>query len=197
MTAYLEVCKPSGSELVVLAEQRVTVGKDPSNAVVLGHDPTVSRLHAVFENYGSSWSVRDLGSRNGTYVNGVRILLERVLRPGDELRLGNSRLIYRGEQPTGTAIETLTAQPAPDVTRRERDVLVALCRSLFSDEPFTQPASVRQIAAELVVTEAAIKQHLLHLYDKFDISAEGDRRVHLANEAIRRGVVTAAMLRRQ
>jgi hypothetical protein len=47
----------------------------------------------------------------------------------------------------------------------------------------------------LFVTEAAIKQHLQNLYDKFAIPPEGERRVRLANEAIRRGAVTLAILR--
>ena len=46
-----------------------------------------------------------------------------------------------------------------------------------------------------IVTEAAIKQHLQNLYYKFAIPTDGERRVRLANEAIRRGAVTIAMLR--
>jgi hypothetical protein len=195
MPAYLEVWKPSGRELVALSEPQIRLGRDPSNDVVLD-DQTVSRLHAVLESYGSGWSVRDLGSRNGTLVNGERLLWERVLRHGDEIRLGGARLVYRAERSSGDrAIETLAEQPAPEFTRRERDILLALCRPLFGGDPFPQPASVKQMAAELFVTEAAIKQHLIHLYDKFAIHGEGDRRVRLANEAIRRGAVTAADLR--
>ena len=40
------------------------------------------------------WSIRDVGSRNGTYLNGEKICAERVLRSGDELRMGSSRLIF-------------------------------------------------------------------------------------------------------
>jgi DNA-binding NarL/FixJ family response regulator len=48
-----------------------------------------------------------------------------------------------------------------------------------------------------VVSEAAVKQHLAHLYDKFGISDGGERRrVRLANEALRRGAVTIALLRK-
>jgi len=92
----------------------------------------------------------------------------------------------------------MTAEPVelpPRLTTRELDVLVALCRPLVSDDPFPEPASVRRLASELVVTEAAVKQHLQNLYDKFSIPTEGDRRVRLANEALRRGAVTIAQLR--
>ena len=59
---------------------------------------------------------------------------------------------------------------------------MVLCRPLVSDAPFPGPASVRDMAQELVVTEAAIKQHLQNLYDKFDVPTEGERRLRLANE---------------
>ena len=81
---------------------------------------------------------------------------------------------------------------AIDLTRREKDVLAALCRPLYGDDVVAQPASVREIATELVVTDAAVKQHLLHLYDKFAIAEGGERRrVSLARAAIGLGVVDA------
>ncbi|SEH65201.1 FHA domain-containing protein [Mycolicibacterium rutilum] len=201
MSSHLEVSKPSGRELIPLSGQRVTLGKASSNAVSLDHDETVSRLHAVFENLGFAWSIRDLGSRNGTYLNGEKITAERVLRSGDEVRVGKSRIVFWEVRDSGDGRldeETVTAQPIeapPRITRRELDVLVVLCRPLVSDDPFPEPASVRRMAGELYVTEAAVKQHLQNLYDKFAIPAEGDRRVRLANEALRRGAVTLAQLR--
>jgi pSer/pThr/pTyr-binding forkhead associated (FHA) protein len=201
MSSHLEVSKPSGRDMIPLSGQRVTLGKASTNDVSLDHDDTVSRLHAVFENLGFAWSIRDLGSRNGTFLNGERISAERVLRSKDEVRVGNTKLIFwevrdSGEGPRDE--ETRAAQPSelpPRLTRREVDVLVVLCRPLVSDDPFPEPASVRRMAGELFVTEAAVKQHLQNLYDKFAIPTEGDRRVRLANEALRRGAVTIAQLR--
>src|SRR5689334_2738494 len=201
VSSHLEVSKPAGRELVPLNGQRLTVGKASTNDVSLDHDDTVSRLHAVLENLGFAWSIRDLGSRNGTYLNGEKITAERVLRSGDEVRVGKTRLLFwevreSGDRPRDE--ETMAAQPnelPPRLTRRELDVLVVLCRPLVSDDPFPEPASVRKMAGELYVTEAAVKQHLQNMYDKFAIPAEGDRRVRLANEALRRGAVTIAQLR--
>ncbi len=201
MSSHLEVSKPSGRELIPLDGQRVTLGKASTNAVSLEHDETVSRLHAVFENLGFAWSIRDLGSRNGTYLNGERVTAERVLRSGDEVRVGKSRLLFWEVRDSGDSPiddETVSAQPLelpPRLTRRELDVLVVLCRPLVSDDAFPELPSVRRMAGELFVTEAAVKQHLQNLYDKFSIPAEGDRRVRLANEALRRGAVTLAQLR--
>lgn len=200
MSSHLEILRPSGRELVPLTGQRVTLGKSSTNVVALEHDETVSRLHAVLENLGFAWSIRDLGSRNGTHLNGEKITAERVLRSGDEVRIGKSKLVFWEVRDSGGALdeETVTAQPAevpPRLTPREVDVLVVLCRPLVSDDPFPEPASVRKMAGELFVSEAAVKQHLQNLYDKFAVPAEGDRRVRLANEALRRGAVTLAQLR--
>jgi hypothetical protein len=80
----------------------------------------------------------------------------------------------------------------PELTRREKDVLAALCRPLEGDDVVAQPASVKEMAAALVVTDAAVKQHLLHLYDKLRIEEGAERRrVALAREAIRLGLVEA------
>jgi DNA-binding CsgD family transcriptional regulator len=194
MAAYLEVWTPAGRELVALEAGRLTLGADPANDLPLLADPTLSRLHAVLERYGAGWCVRDLDSRNGTFVNGQRVWRERPLRPGDELRVGATRLVYRSDDPAATA--TAASEPPPELTRREREVLVVLCRTVLGGEAFTEPASIREIADALVVSDAAVKQHLGHLYDKFGVHGGGERRrVRLANEALRRGAVTIAGLR--
>ncbi|MFC7244945.1 hypothetical protein ACFQO7_20925 [Catellatospora aurea] len=75
-------------------------------------------------------------------------------------------------------------------------MLVQLCRPLLDGALFTEPASSREIAAALVVTEAAVKQHLLRLYEKFGIVGEGERRrVRLANAAMARNAITRNELR--
>jgi pSer/pThr/pTyr-binding forkhead associated (FHA) protein len=86
ISAYLEIRRASGVASVALEGERVTIGCDPSNVVCIDTDATVSRLHAVLERYGSGWTVRDLGSRNGTEVNGEPVVGEQALHAGDELR---------------------------------------------------------------------------------------------------------------
>jgi pSer/pThr/pTyr-binding forkhead associated (FHA) protein len=194
MRVYLDVWRAHGVQSVPLEGNRATVGADPSNDVCIDADGAVSRLHAVIENYGAGWAIRDLGSRNGTYVNGDRALGERALRPGDEVRIGNTRLFFRERGPAGREArntQVLSADPNPDLTRRERDVLRALCRPLASSDAFRQPASIKAIARELVVTEATVKQHLLNLYDKFGLNdPRENRRLRLANDVILRGLLS-------
>jgi DNA-binding CsgD family transcriptional regulator len=192
MSSYVEVWDRSGRALRALDAERLTVGTLDSNDVVVDADG-VSRVHAVIERFGDAWCVRDLGSRNGTFVNGDRIIGERALHAGDEIVLGRLRLLFRG--PARGEPTAALAQPPP-LTPRERDVLVALCRPLLTGDAFTEPASIRAIAAELVVSEAAVKQHLVRLYDKFDVGTHGERRrVQLANAAVARGAVKLGDLR--
>jgi hypothetical protein len=195
MAGYLQIFGPRGSDLIPLETDRLTLGKDPSNDVVLDADPTVSRLHAVLERFPAGWTLRDLTSRNGTFVNRERVLSECRLRAGDEIRLGTTRLLFRSDEQVDP-VATEAAAGAPELTRRERDVLVALCRPVFSGDVFTEPASLKEMAAALFVSEAAVKQHLVNLYDKFGLYDGGERRrVRLANDAIRRGAVSLADLR--
>lgn len=188
----LEMWVAGALERVPLAGERLSVGQAATNDVALPFDRTVSRVHAVFERIAGRWCVRDLSSRNGTFVNGERIWGERPLRAGDEIRIGEVRFVARVAVPDLPDDATIGAETGPALTPRERDVLLALCGPMFSGDVFREPATTRQIAAELVVTEAAVKQHLSRLYDKFAIHEAEGRRSRLANEAIRRGAVSTA-----
>ena len=178
-----------------LEADRMTVGKSAENDVSLPDDPTASHLHAVLERFPAGWCVADLGSSNGTWLNGSRIWSSQRLRHGDEIRVGQTRLIFRDLAEAGGA-QTEAEEAPPSLTVRERDVLIALCRPLLARDMFTEPASTRGIADELVITQAAVKQHLANLFDKFGVpAAESNRRVRLANDALRRGAVSIGDLR--
>jgi pSer/pThr/pTyr-binding forkhead associated (FHA) protein len=195
VTAYLEVWTPTGAELVPLEGTRLSVGQNPSSDITLSFDKTVSNLHAVFERLGGAWTVRDLGSRNGTRVNAHPIVGDRALRHGDEIEMGSVRLVYRSSEAGGDP-PTEAAEAAPEVSPREREVLLALCRPVLSGSVLSDPPSVRDVASELVITESAVKKHLGRLYDKFDLYDDDRRRGRLAHEAVRRGAVTLADLRK-
>jgi pSer/pThr/pTyr-binding forkhead associated (FHA) protein len=70
----------------------IVVGRAPEAEVFLD-DVTVSRHHAEFRHGASGWSVRDVGSLNGTYVNRVRVD-DQQLRGGDEVQIGKFRFIF-------------------------------------------------------------------------------------------------------
>jgi hypothetical protein len=77
---------------VVLTGERAVVGRLATCEISLT-DVNVSREHAAFEREGIGWAIRDLGSTNGTMVNGKKITRER-LRDGDMIVIGITELIY-------------------------------------------------------------------------------------------------------
>lgn len=172
-----------------LAPEVTTVGRGRGVDIALD-DPSVSRLHAELVRRGEHVYVSDLGlSTNGTRVNG-RPVGRRTLVEGDVLSFGSCRTRIGGlAQDLADDTVELRRIAAPDLTRRECEVLTALCRPALLQEAFVAPATARDIAEELVVTEAAVKQHLLRLYVKFKIPEGVNRRARLANEVIGSGVV--------
>lgn len=91
----------------------VAIGRSPQSDFVID-DRTVSRHHATIRNEGEFWILVDVGSKNGTRVNGRRIDGRAVIRPGDELGFGaavarfapDGRRLFsalRVEEPTGEA----------------------------------------------------------------------------------------------
>jgi pSer/pThr/pTyr-binding forkhead associated (FHA) protein len=78
----------------VLDSAAVTVGRGPQNDVALDADEFASSRHARFEPRRDGVWVEDVGSTNGTYVNGARIAKPRKLRPGDVVRVGGTDLRF-------------------------------------------------------------------------------------------------------
>jgi len=186
-TPFLRI-EESG-DVFPLRDEVTTIGRGQGVDIRLD-DPSVSRLHAELYRRGPYVYVVDLGlSRNGTRVNG-RPVARRVLDEGDVLSFGAARCRIGGiPQEEITAEAELRRSAVPELTRRELDVLTSLCRPALSDEAFVTPATAHEIATDLVVTEAAVKQHLLRLYQKFRIPEGPNRRTRLANEVVALGLV--------
>ena len=179
----------STGAVVRLRPDVTTVGRGKAVDVRLDH-PSVSKLHAEIIRRGPYAYVSDLGlSRHGTRVNG-KVVAQRLVENGDVLSFGTERCRVGGLTAEAMPPESDPRKSAvPELTRREVDVVAALCRPALSDEAFVAPATARDIAADLVVTEAAGKQHLLRLYQKLRIAEGPGRRVRLANEVVAMGLV--------
>jgi hypothetical protein len=72
------------------AESSTTIGRSPECDCMV-NDPSVSRRHAQLRRTGDGWLLRDLGSSNGTRLNGMRVTQEVDVRPGDQVSLGGVR----------------------------------------------------------------------------------------------------------
>src|SRR3954464_9832554 len=101
-------------------EQELVIGRSTPGAGSLGGDSEISRVHArVFRDAAGQLTVEDLGSTNGTFVNGDRISAPTPLRPGDEVRVGQTTLgveagaAGEGATPAGQPIPPAAAAPPP------------------------------------------------------------------------------------
>ena len=75
----------------------LTLGRGSQNDVQLDRDEFASSTHARIEPRRDGVWVEDIGSTNGTYLNGIRLTRPRRLTPGDILRVGETELRYDGE----------------------------------------------------------------------------------------------------
>jgi pSer/pThr/pTyr-binding forkhead associated (FHA) protein len=175
--------------------ERVTVGRASSSSIWVDWDTEVSRLHAELERIGSDWTVSDDGlSRNGTHVNGERVVGRRRLRDGDVVRFGRTAAVFR--QPLQADVtETEVASEVLDrasLSEAQRRVLIALCRPFKDSTGYVTPATNQEIAGALFLSVDAVKTHLRALFSKFGIEElpQNQKRVRLVELALKSGVVT-------
>jgi len=74
--------------------QKVKIGRDPTNQVVIADDPYTSRFHAWITVEDGHYFVEDLGSTNGTLLNGSPLTRRRPLLHGDRVRIGRSDFTF-------------------------------------------------------------------------------------------------------
>jgi hypothetical protein len=103
---------PRAGQSFDLNKPIVTIGREASNDIVL-EDPQVSRHHARLTQQGASYVVEDLGSTNGTFVNGRRAMVATPINSGDKLGLGDTVVLeVQGSMGAGeTAVGRGQPQP--------------------------------------------------------------------------------------
>ncbi|MCA9805021.1 MAG: FHA domain-containing protein [Cyanobacteria bacterium HKST-UBA02] len=96
-TAVNVVVQKTGQK-IPLKTTKVKIGRDPTNQVVVAEDTFASRHHAwiTFED-GDFW-IEDLGSTNGTLLNGHPVVKRQVLSTGDKIRVGHTELTFEVER---------------------------------------------------------------------------------------------------
>jgi pSer/pThr/pTyr-binding forkhead associated (FHA) protein len=182
--------------LLLSAElERVTVGRAPQTDMRIDWDTEVSRLHAELSRIGENWTVSDDGlSRNGTHVNGERLVGKRLLQDRDVVRFGKTAATFHQPlQADLTVTEIGSEMPSrANLSDAQRRVLVALCRPFKESSGYVTPATNQQIADELFLSVDAIKTHMRALFGKFGIEdlPQNQKRVRLVELALKSGVVT-------
>ena len=182
--------------LVVLAASAspITIGRREETDVSLSWDSEVSRLHSTIERVGADWVLVDDGlSRNGSFVNGARMLGRHRLEDGDRLCFGETVVLYRnpgGGQSYSTSPLPASALTVP-LTPTQHKVLVALCRPV-NDSAFATPATNREIAEEVMLSVDAVKAQLRVLFDRFGLEAlpQNQKRARLAASTLVGGLLS-------
>lgn len=103
---------------VPFAKEALTIGRHPENDIVL-NTPMASRAHARIERRQDDFILRDLNSRNGTWVNDAKVT-EQTLRGGEAIRIGPARLIFK----RGFSSEDLTDLTSPAGRAEPRPVVI-------------------------------------------------------------------------
>jgi hypothetical protein len=107
---------PLAGRAFPMEKTEIFVGRDLSNDIVI-NDPEVSRRHARLFLQGNNFVIEDLGSTNGTAVNGQRLLGPYILRPGETIVFGEHiTAVFEATQPD--AGSTIVSAPPPQAQPR-------------------------------------------------------------------------------
>jgi hypothetical protein len=104
---------PTPGKIFELSQAELTVGRDMINAIAI-NDPEISRQHARLVAQPGGYVIEDLGSTNGTFVNGQRLMGPHLLRPGELVLFGeNVSLVYEMLEfdPNATLVSSTNVQP--------------------------------------------------------------------------------------
>ncbi len=147
----------------------ITLGRG-ANATVKIADRLASRLHCRIEKRGDLFQVQDVGSQNGTFVNGAQVLAA-DLRPGDLISIGNARIFFdREPDPLETGVvSTPGAQGGADLVKRltrERSNLIRLQRIAHALSTESDLDSLLSIIVDSLIELSGADRGFLILRDK-------------------------------
>jgi DNA-binding CsgD family transcriptional regulator len=177
----IEISTDSGTARVPARGSSMRIGRAPENDIVLANEQTVSRFHAELLHDIDGWFVRDVGSHNGTHVNGVRLGASVVepVGPNDVIGLGTVAIrlltVVEGD---GLTVDSSAAEEMHRMltvlSQREREVLALVADGRTDD----------QVAAELYISVKTVHSHLDRIKDK----TGARRRAELTRLAVRLGL---------
>ncbi len=150
VTIYTPLASPIREQL---NEDTASIGR-ASDCTIPIKDRYLSRKHAEIVPLNGGWSLRDCGSANGTFLNGVRVEADRPLHSGDRIRLGDTEIVFESAEHNtdrilavaDTASSTTIAIPIGEIEQRKYDTgdpaklktLSQLAAELLEDQPLDQ-----------------------------------------------------------
>lgn len=146
-TVYTPLLSPTHYSF---GHETVTIGRSSDCAIPV-RDRYLSRHHAEIIPDAGRWLLKDLGSANGTYLNGTRVEKQKQLKPGDRIRVGDTEIVFHSEPATDRvqiaeskisatiSIPVHQIEKAPEVTKSTMErvrILNSLAIELIEDQPF-------------------------------------------------------------
>jgi adenylate cyclase len=145
--ARLIVLTPDGQRLEYPLRAINTIGRHPDQNIQI-LDRVVSKEHALVTGSEKGYFLQDMGSRNGTYVNGVQITGRTPLNDGDTITMGSSRLIFEDQRrPATPALDRVTIHPGTFTESAIRSMLPARTdaqRDFLSEDLLKDDAQLRR-----------------------------------------------------
>lgn len=133
MRKHLVVKAPDGTRRrLELLEGRLSVGRSGDNDLAFSDDTSLSRHHLVLERDEDGWYVQDLGSKNGTELNGERISGVRRLTAGDRIAVGRLLLVF--DDPRGDLAGDVTFFAGPGADLPPSATIVANLQDVLSGD---------------------------------------------------------------
>src|ERR1017187_5419776 len=87
-------CPDGSMKTIPLTGERISIGRSSAADLCFPEDAGLSRQHFAFEAQGDEWTVQDLGSKNGTFVNSIPLKARLILKPGDRVTAGHIAIVY-------------------------------------------------------------------------------------------------------
>ncbi|MDQ3347639.1 MAG: sigma 54-interacting transcriptional regulator [Acidobacteriota bacterium] len=108
---------PMAGEVLPASGAEVTMGRDPASGICVA-DRSLSRTHCALALETDGWVIRDLGSANGTFVNGIQVQ-QQALRDGDQIRAGESvfLLCLRPQAAASAGVQLVAEAPSMSTSR--------------------------------------------------------------------------------
>lgn len=168
---FLKGTSKENSPLIIPLERKETlIGRSKGCNLIL-QAPSVSRKHSIIIILADSVYLKDLGSRNGSYINGVKVENEALLRSNDIIRLGAMEFTFQTEiqenedeeDSEKTQIDIKKQQESNfvkhyNLSPREEEVFYLLIKGL----------KIKEISKKLFISQGTTKNHVLSIYSKTD-----------------------------
>jgi adenylate cyclase len=127
MRAKLKIRPADGEPFEVEVGNTATIGRSRDNSVSLHFSPHVSRQHAIIRCHNAfQFQIMDLGSRNGTFVNGRRVITPTILNHGAVIRITNNEILFEQFENTSSEDAAYDVTVATGSDTRDQNAIVAV-----------------------------------------------------------------------